>query len=171
MGMVRTLWESITYRGNEMGMRTLWEWKWEWNGNANQVVSVPGVQDTVYTKGYTVYRRTVCNMRACTKMYSRGPIVNKLTGVPGEKGCGKRGRPFIHHTHKIPPPLFMERITLSARDFEYFLHILDNPPPPSPRLRRLLTEPSIFDTEEGTLQTLQWVPPHHRTNTPSRSRT
>lgn len=101
----------------------------------------------------------------------RGPIVNNLTGVPGEKWRGKRGRPFIHHTHKIPPPLFMERITLSARDFEYFLYILDNPPPPSPRLRRLLTEPSIFDTEEGTLQTLQWAPPHHRTNTPSRSRT
>ena len=94
-------------------------------------------------------------------MHSRGPIVNNLTGVQGEKGRGKRGWPLIHHTRKIPPPLFMERITLSARDFEYFLHILDNPPPPSPRLLRLLTEPSIFDTEEGTLQTLQWLPPHN----------
>ena len=55
----------------------------------------------------------------------------------------------------------MEHITISERDFEYFLHILDNPPPPSPRLLRLLTEPSIFDTEEGTLQTLQWLPPHN----------
>jgi len=65
--MVRTLWESITYRGNEMGMRTLWEWKWEWNGNESAVVSVPGVQDTVYTKGYSVRGRTVCNSCAVQK--------------------------------------------------------------------------------------------------------
>lgn len=163
-----------------------------------------------------MHRRTVCKtcaVQKCTlwscNCHARGPIVNNLTGVQGEKGCGKRGRPFIHHTCKIPPLLFtsnfallhitlvstaacsspkrtvlvqiqgvmphltldMEHIYLSKRDFEYFLYILDNPPPPSPRLRRLLTEPSIFDTEEGTLQPLQWVPPHHRTNTPSRSRT
>ena len=160
---------------------------------------VPDPQDKVCTKGYSVHRRTVCNSCASTKMCGRGPNVNNLTGVQGEKRRGKRGWPLIHHTCKIPPLLFtsnfallhitlvstaacsspkrtvlvqiqgvmphltldMEHIYLSERDFEYFLHILNNPPPPSPRLLRLLTEPSIFDTQEGTLQTLQWLPPHN----------
>lgn len=39
------------------------------------------------------------------------------------------------------------RILLSSEDYDAFVALLDAPPRDHPRLRRLLTEPSIFDKD------------------------
>ncbi len=42
----------------------------------------------------------------------------------------------------------IETIYLSKDDWEFFLNILENPPEPNDRLKKLLTSPSIFESKD-----------------------
>jgi len=108
------LWWEMSFSRFEKRVRNFLTF-WGWRETRNVPVS-GRIVPKCHTWALRVHRRTVCKtcaVQKCTlwscNCHARGPIVNNLTGVPGEKWRGKRGWPFTHRTHKIPP-LFLWKL-------------------------------------------------------------